>query len=73
VNLKSDSQATFFWLFIGNDISDLYGASVCVVFLRCTSFLFFMFSVVAMVLLLKDPEPDVRIRAAEAISHLLNI
>jgi len=26
-----------------------------------------------MMLLLKDPEPDVRIRAAEAISHLLNI
>jgi len=26
-----------------------------------------------MTLLLKDPEPDVRIRAAEAVSHLLNI
>ena len=35
----------------------------------CLSTLF----VVAMMLLLKDPEPDVRIRAAEAISHLLNI
>jgi len=32
-------------------------------------FLFF----VAMILLLKDPEPDVRIRAAEAVSRLLNI
>jgi len=32
---------------------------------------FYLF--VAMTLLLKDPEPDVRIRAAEAISHLLNI
>jgi len=44
------------------------------VFLQQPSFLFLLFvSIVAMMLLLKDPEPDVRIRAAEAISHLLNI
>jgi len=35
----------------------------------CNVIVFF----VAMMLLLKDPEPDVRIRAAEAISRLLNI
>jgi len=48
---------------------DCYHASNLLLLLLVTHLYLF----VAMTMLLKDPEPDVRRRAAEAVSHLLNI